>query len=59
MREVPWEAAGVTEHQIGAMLGNSVAVPVIGAVVAEALYAGGLTAQRHAFKYEELWTLTP
>ena len=54
MREVPWEAAGVTEHQIGAMLGNSVAVPVIGAVVAEALYAGGLTAQRHAFKYEEL-----
>ena len=51
VREVPWEAASVTEHQIGAMLGNSVAVPVIGAVVAEALYAGGLTSQRHAFKY--------
>ena len=50
-REVPWEAAGVTERQIGAMLGNSVAVPVIGAVVAEALYAGGLTSHRHAFKY--------
>ena len=49
-REVPWEAAGVTERQIGAMLGNSVAVPVIGAVVAEALYAGGLTSQRHAFR---------
>ena len=48
MCQVPWEAAGVTEHQIGAMLGNSVSVPVIGAAAAEALYAGGLAARRGA-----------
>ena len=44
--EVPWEASGLSQRQIGAMLGNSVAVPVISAVLAEALYAAGLTAQK-------------
>ena len=41
--EVPWQAAGISANQIGAMLGNSVSVPVIGAVLAKAMFAGGLT----------------
>ena len=41
--EVPWQEAGISAHQIGAMLGNSVSVPVIGAVLANAMFAGGLT----------------
>ena len=49
MTEVPWEAAGLSEAQIGGMLGNSVSVPVIGPVIAEAMYAAGLTASRLVF----------
>ena len=45
-KEVPWEASGLSKGQLGAMLGNSVAVPVISAVLAEALYAAGLTAKK-------------
>ena len=47
--EVPWQEAGISAHQIGAMLGNSVSVPVIGAVLANAMLAGGLTLKCHKF----------
>lgn len=41
--EVPWVAAKLSQRQIGQLLGNSVCPPVIGMVLAEAMYAAGLT----------------
>ena len=48
--EVPWAAAGLTKRQVGMMVGNSMSVPVIGMVLAEALYAAGLTTRKSAFR---------
>ncbi|CAE8704276.1 unnamed protein product [Polarella glacialis] len=48
--EVPWEEAGLTKCQVGMMVGNSMSVPVIGMVLAEALYAAGLTTSKSAFR---------
>jgi hypothetical protein len=48
--EVPWAAAGLTKRQVGMMVGNSMRVPVIGMVLAEALYAAGLTTRKSAFR---------
>ena len=41
--EVPWQEAGISAKQVGAMPGNSVNIPVIVAVLAKAVLAGGLT----------------
>ena len=51
--EVPWQEAGISANQLGAMLGNSVSVPVIGAVLAKAMFAGGLT--RKCYKFPALY----
>jgi site-specific DNA-cytosine methylase len=40
--EVPWEAAGISKAQIGQLLGNAVPVPMIGRVLAEAMYSAGV-----------------
>ena len=42
--DVPWQAAGVSESQIGGMIGNSVAVPVMEAVLSAALQQAGILA---------------
>ena len=46
--EVPWEESGLTERQVGMMVGNSARVPVIGMALAEALYVAGLTTSKSA-----------
>lgn len=43
--DVPWQAAGVTEAQIGGMIGNSVAVPVLEAILSAAFRQGGILAE--------------
>jgi site-specific DNA-cytosine methylase len=44
--EVPWKAAGLSKPQIGQLLGNAVPVPMIGKVLAEAMYSAGLVATK-------------
>lgn len=44
-----WREAGVTERQMGMMLGNSMSLPVVGHVLAEALWAAGLTSHKPVF----------
>ena len=39
---IDWQGAGVTQQQIGAMLGNAMRLPVCEAVLAQLLYAAGL-----------------
>ena len=42
--------AGVTESQMGAMLGNAMTLPVIASVMAEGLWSAGLVAEKHCFE---------
>ena len=44
--EVPWKAAGLSKRQIGLLLGNAVPVPMIGKVLAEAMYSAGVVATK-------------
>lgn len=44
--DIPWETAGLTKRQIGQMLGNSVSVPVVGAILSDAMYSAGVTSKR-------------
>jgi len=45
-----WQAAGVTKAQMGMMLGNTMSLPVVGQVLAEALWAAGLVASKPTFR---------
>ena len=44
--EVPYQAAGVSQREMGRMLGNSMSVNVCTRVIAEAFWAAGLSAQK-------------
>ena len=48
--ELGWKSAGVTEKQVGGMLGNSVPVPLMAAVLRQAMIAGGLTSTPSVIK---------
>lgn len=43
--DVPWQAAGLTQSQIGGMIGNSVAVPMLVAILSAALRQAGILAE--------------
>jgi len=43
---IPWQAAKITRRQAGQLVGNSVCLPVMGMILAEALYAAGLTTKK-------------
>ena len=45
-----WAEAGVSKSQMGQMLGNTMSLPVIAGVLAEALWASGLVASKPAFE---------
>ena len=47
--DYPWEEAGVTKAQMGQMLGNTMSLPVVGKVLAEALWSAGLVASKPTF----------
>jgi DNA (cytosine-5)-methyltransferase 1 len=47
---IPWQAAKITRRQAGQLVGNSVCLPVMGMILAEALYAAGLTAKKLVWK---------
>lgn len=47
--EVPWVDAGMSAPKIGMILGNSVPVPMIGAVLSEAMYSAGITVEKVPF----------
>ena len=47
--ELPWEESGISKHKFGELLGNAVPVPMIGHVLAEALYSAGVTADKVEF----------
>ena len=44
--DFPWDAAGVTEHQMGAMIGNAMSLTVAAPVIAEGLWAAGLVSTK-------------
>lgn len=52
--ELPWEEAGLTARQLGQLLGNAVAVPVIGHVLSAAMFSGGVTAAKVPFPFVKM-----
>ena len=48
--EVPYKAAGITDRQLGAMIGNGVVMPVMGRILAEAMWSGGLVSAKPEFR---------
>ena len=44
--DIPWKDAGLTKRQVGQMLGNSVSVPLVGAILSSAMYSAGVTSNR-------------
>ena len=48
--EVPYKAAGITDSQLGAMIGNGVVMPVMGRILAEAMWSGGLVSAKPEFR---------
>ena len=47
--DVPWEAAGISQRQVGQLIGNAVSVNTIGCVLEEALWSAGLVMNRVIF----------
>ena len=47
--DVPWEAAGISQRQVGQLIGNAVSVNTIGCVLEEALWSAGLVMKRVTF----------
>ena len=47
--EVEWQAAGLSRTQIGQLIGNSVPVNMVGHILANAMYSGGLLAKAITF----------
>jgi DNA-cytosine methyltransferase len=47
--DVPWEAAGISQRQVGQLIGNAVSVNTIGCVLEEALWSAGLVMKRATF----------
>ena len=49
LSDCPYIEAGVSTRQVGLMVGNAVAVNVIGCVLQEALWSAGLLMERRIF----------
>ena len=47
--DVPWEAVGISQRQVGQLIGNAVSVNTIGCVLEEALWSAGLVTMRVTF----------
>ena len=47
---VHWKGAGITKAQIGGMVGNAVTVHTVGYLLAEAMFAAGLTTKKLQFQ---------
>ena len=47
--DVPWEAVGISQRQVGQLIGNAFCVNTIGSVLEEALWSAGLVMKRVTF----------
>ena len=47
--EIRWEEAGLSAREVGKLLGNAVAVPVLGCILQEALYCAGIVDKKPTF----------